>query len=80
MGIGADVNFKRGPFELVGDFAYWNFEDGALVDHDNDSAVGDEVSAPKYMRGFYIEPRYHFWPKFFKQYFFGSWFWILSLP
>ena len=71
LGIGADVNFKRGPFELVGDFAYWDFEDGALVDHDNDSAAGDEVSAPKYMRGFYIEPRYHFWPKFLNNTFLG---------
>lgn len=71
VGIGADVNFKRGPFELVGDFAYWDFEDGALVDHDNDNAAGDEVSAPKYMRGFYIEPRYHFWPKFLNNTFLG---------
>ena len=38
LGIGTDVNFKRGPFELVGDFAYWDFEDGALVDHDADSS------------------------------------------
>ncbi|OGX25423.1 MAG: hypothetical protein A3J51_04360 [Omnitrophica WOR_2 bacterium RIFCSPHIGHO2_02_FULL_45_21] len=70
-GLGADVNFKRGPFELVGDFAYWSFADGALVDHDNDNAAGDEVSAPKYMRGFYIEPRYHFWPKFLDNTFLG---------
>jgi len=63
MGLGTDINFKRGAFELVGDFAYLDFEDGGLVDHDNDNAA-DEVSAPKYMRGFYIEPRYHFWPKF----------------
>src|SRR3989338_8345239 len=71
LGIGADVNFKRGPFEVVGDFAYWDFEDGALVDHDNDSVAGDEVSAPKYMRGFYLEPRYHFWPKFLNNTFLG---------
>ncbi|TAN62191.1 hypothetical protein EPN16_02115 [bacterium] len=71
LGVAADVNFKHGPFELVGDFAYWDFEDGALVDHDNDSVAGDEVSAPKYMRGFYIEPRYHFWPKFLNNTFLG---------
>jgi hypothetical protein len=71
VGIGADVNFKRGPFELVGDFAYWDFEDGALVDHDNDNAAGDEVAAPTYMRGFYLEPRYHFWPKFLNNTFLG---------
>ena len=70
LGIGADVNFKRGPFELVGDFAYWDFEDGALVDHDNDNATA-AVSAPKFMRGFYIEPRYHFWPKFLNATFLG---------
>lgn len=70
LGIGADVNFRRGPFELVGDFAYWDFKDGALVDHDNDNAA-DEVSAPKFMRGFYIEPRYHFWPKFLNNTFLG---------
>lgn len=71
LGLGADVNFKRGPFELVGDFAYWDFEDGALVDHDKDNAVGDEVAAPKYMRGLYIEPRFHFWPKFLNGTFLG---------
>jgi hypothetical protein len=70
IGLGADINFKRGAFELVGDFAYLDFEDGALVDHDNDNAA-DEVSAPKYMRGFYIEPRYHFWPKFLNNTFLG---------
>lgn len=62
-GLGADLNFKRGPFELVGDFAYFDFEDGAMVDHDN-SNTSPAVLAPKYMRGFYIEPRFHFWPKF----------------
>jgi hypothetical protein len=70
IGLGTDINFKRGPFELVGDFAYLDFEDGALVDHDNDNAA-DEVSAPKYMQGFYIEPRYHFWLKFLDNTFLG---------
>lgn len=69
-GLGADVNFKRGPFELVGDFAYWDLENGALVDHDNNNATV-AVSAPKYMRGFYIEPRYHFWPKLLNNTFLG---------
>lgn len=69
-GIGADVNFKRGPFELVGDFAYFDFEDGALVDDDNDNATA-ALSAPKYMRGFYIEPRFHFWPSFLNNTFLG---------
>src|SRR3989338_5424132 len=45
LGIGADLNFKRGPLELVGDFAYFDFKDGAFVDHDNsDSTVA--VRAP----------------------------------
>ncbi|MDP2933194.1 MAG: porin, partial [bacterium] len=70
LGIGADMNFKRGPFELVGDFAYFDFEDGALVDHDNSNTTA-AVSAPKYMRGFYIEPRFHFWPKFLNNTFLG---------
>ncbi len=70
FGIGSDVNFKRGPFELVGDFAYFDFQDGALVDHDNSNTTAP-VSAPKYMRGFYIEPRYHFWPKFLSNTFLG---------
>ena len=70
FGIGSDIDFKRGPFELVGDFAYFDFEDGALVDHDNSNATA-AVSAPKYMRGFYIEPRYHFWPKFLSNTFLG---------
>jgi hypothetical protein len=70
VGIGADLNFKRGPFELVGDFAYFGFEDGALVDHDNNDNT-PAVSAPKYMRGFYIEPRLHFWPEFLNNSFLG---------
>ena len=70
IGLGTDINFKKGLFEIVGDFAYLDFEDGALVDHDNDNAA-DEVSAPKYMRGFYVEPRYHFWPKFLNNTFLG---------
>lgn len=71
LGIGSDITFKRGPFELVGDFAYFDFKDGALVDHDNDNAVGDETLPPKYMRGFYIEQRWHFWPKFLNNTFLG---------
>lgn len=70
VGLGADLNFKRGPFELVGDFAYFDFEDGAMVDQDN-SNTSPAVLAPKYMRGFYIEPRFHFWPKFLDNTFLG---------
>lgn len=70
VGIGSDIDFKRGPFEVVGDFAYFDFEDGALVDHDNNNTTV-AVSAPKYMRGFYIEPRYHFWLKFLSNTFLG---------
>lgn len=70
LGIGSDINFRRGPFEMVGDFAYFDFEDGALVDHDNNNNTA-AVSAPKYMRGFYIEPRYHFWPQFLSNTFLG---------
>jgi len=70
LGIGADLNFKRGPFELVGDFAYFDFQDGALIDHDDTNTTA-AVSAPKYMRGFYIEPRWHFWPKFLNNTFLG---------
>lgn len=70
LGLGGDLNFKRGPFELVGDFAYFDFKDGAFVDHDNSDSTA-AVSAPKYMRGFYIEPRYHFWPKFLNNTFLG---------
>lgn len=70
FGIGSDIDFKRGPFELVGDFAYFDFEDGALVDDDNSNTTAP-VSAPKYMRGFYLEPRYHFWPKFLSNTFLG---------
>lgn len=70
FGLGADLNFKNGPFELVGDFGYFDFEDGALVDHDNNNVTA-AVSAPKFIRGFYIEPRYHFWPKFLNNTFLG---------
>lgn len=69
-GIGADMNFKHGPFELVGDFAYFDFEKGALVDHDNNNSTA-AVSPPDYMRGFYIEPRFHFWPTFLNNTFLG---------
>lgn len=70
VGIGSDINFKRGPFELVGDFAYFDFKEGSLVDHDDSNATAP-VSAPKYMRGFYIEPRFHFWPHFLDNTFLG---------
>ncbi|MEK6727767.1 MAG: porin, partial [Candidatus Omnitrophota bacterium] len=70
LGIGSDIDFKRGPFEIAGDFAYFDFEEGALVDHDNSNTTA-AVSAPKYMRGFYVEPRYHFWPKFLSDTFLG---------
>ena len=70
VGIAADVNFKRGPLELVGDFMYFDFKDGAFVDQDN-SDTSAAVRAPKYIRGFYIEPRYHFWPKFLNNTFLG---------
>ncbi|MEW6009299.1 MAG: porin [Candidatus Omnitrophota bacterium] len=71
VGLGGDLNFKRGPFELVGDFAYFDFEEGALVDQDDDNTTA-AVSAPKYMRGFYIEPRFHFWPKFLNNTYLGQ--------
>ena len=70
IGLSSDINFKRGPFELVGDFAYFDFEDGALVDDDTTDSTA-AVSAPKYMRGFYLEPRFHFWPKFLNNTFLG---------
>ena len=70
IGLSSDINFKRGPFELVGDFAYFGFEDGALVDDDNSDATA-AISAPKYMRGFYLEPKFHFWPKFLANTFLG---------
>lgn len=70
IGLGTDLNFRRGPFELVGDFAYLDFKNGALVDQDNNDNTAP-VAAPKYMRGFYIEPRYHFWPKFLNNTFLG---------
>lgn len=70
IGIGTDLNFKRGPFELVGDYAYWDFESASLVDDDNSDATA-AVNTPKYMRGFYVEPRYHFWPKFLSNTFLG---------
>ncbi len=70
LGLGADVNFKQGPFELVGDYLQWDFEEGALVDDDNSNATA-AVSAPGSMKGFYIEPRYHFWPKFLDSTFLG---------
>src|SRR3989338_3223037 len=66
LGLGADVNFKQGPFELVGDYLQWDFEEGALVDQS-----GTIRSAPGSMKGFYIEPRYHFWPKFLDNTFLG---------
>lgn len=70
FGIGSDITFKKGPFELVGDYAYFGLEDGALVDHDNNDSTA-AVTGPKNLKGFYIEPRYHFWPRFLDNTFFG---------
>lgn len=70
FGVGSDVTFKKGPFELVGDYAYFGLEEGALVDHDNTDSTAPVVG-PKNLKGFYIEPRYHFWPGFLNNTFLG---------
>lgn len=70
FGIGADWTFKKGPFELVGDYAYFGLEDDALVDDDNTDSTA-AVAGPKNLKGFYIEPRFHFFPKLFDSTFLG---------
>lgn len=52
-----DFAYQKGPFELVGEGAYVGFERGKHV------KTSSEVP-PSSMFGYYIEPRYHFMPKF----------------
>lgn len=61
-GIGIDWKAIHGPFELIGEYAFFNLESGL-----ND--VG--MSVPDEMHGFYIQTNYHFWPKFLDNTFLG---------
>jgi hypothetical protein len=61
--VAFDTAYQRGPFEIVGEFA------NAFIERDSfargKSPEGDVV--PDDMWGYYIEPRYHFMPKFLKK-------------
>ncbi|HHT9133177.1 MAG TPA: hypothetical protein ACFYED_11975, partial [Candidatus Tripitaka californicus] len=52
-----DFAYQKGPFELVGEGAYVGFERGKHVKI-------SQPAVPSSMFGYYIEPRYHFMPKF----------------
>ncbi len=57
-----DWTYQRGAFELVGEYAHASIErDGLAGDGtpNRDNYNGD-------MWGYYVEPRYHFMPQFFK--------------
>lgn len=51
--IGLDIAWKKGPFELVGEWA--------KIDIDS------TIDVPSSMSGYYIESRYHFFPSFLKE-------------
>jgi len=52
-----DFAYQKGPFELVGEGAYVDLERGKHVKI-------NQPDVPSSMFGYYIEPRYHFMPKF----------------
>ncbi len=70
VGFASDVNLKFGRFELVGDYAVFDFDEGAIVDNDNSDATAPS-NAPGKLKGFYLEPRFHFWPSFLDDTFLG---------
>ncbi len=58
-----DFVYQKGPFELVGEGAYVDFERGKDIKTDT-----TKRRIPSSMFGYYIEPRYHFMPKFLQDF------------
>ncbi len=61
-GVAVDWNFAHGPFELLGEYAFFDLESGL-------NEAGNPV--PDFLKGFYIQSNYHFWPKLLDNTFLG---------
>ncbi len=63
-GFDVDWKFTRGPFELLGEYAIFDLEQGGF---ESDGTT----LAPDYLRGIYIQTNYHFWFDFLDNTFLG---------
>ncbi len=63
-GFDVDWEFKKGPFELIGEYALLDVEEGGF-ESDGVTAV------PDYLNGYYLEGHYHFWFDFLNKTFLG---------
>jgi hypothetical protein len=64
---GFDVDWKltKGPFELIGEYAFFNLEEGFQKD-------SPTLKVPETLRGGYIQANYHFWFDFLNNTFLGK--------
>ncbi len=67
-GFDVDWHFERGPFELVGEWAFWDLQDGFQT---TSASALTTTPVPPQMNGGYVEGRYHFWLEVLDQTFLG---------
>ena len=63
-GFDFDSKFKKGPFDLIGEYAYFNLQKGGV---ESDAAT----AVPNLLHGFYVQANYHFWWSFLNDTFLG---------
>ncbi len=63
-GFDVDWKFTRGPFEILGEYAIFDLEQGGF---ESDGTT----LAPDYMQGVYVQTNYHFWFGFLNNTFLG---------
>lgn len=61
-GFALDWEGEYGPFELIGEYALFDPESGLNK---------DGIPVPAFLKGFYIQTNYHFWPKLLNDTFLG---------
>jgi hypothetical protein len=64
-GFDVDWDFNKGPFELIGEWAFFDLEEGGLQ---TDGAT----VVPQSLRGGYVQANYHFWFDFLNNTFLGK--------
>jgi len=57
-GLDVDWHAERGPLEFVGEWAWWDLQDGFQT---TSAGATTTTAVPSKMRGGYVETRYHFW-------------------
>ncbi|MFQ5444835.1 MAG: hypothetical protein ACE5EK_09485, partial [Nitrospinales bacterium] len=55
LGFDIDWNFVLGPFELIGEYAFFEFEKGGFQKDSSTQTV------PENLQGGYVQANYHFW-------------------